>query len=127
MTIVAKTGQYPESLYDFGHAPGVSGGAIGAGSKLAIKYGYRGAKWVARRLLKPNRYTYRGAVTRGIITGTIIASQIDEFEEEVTDGIPPRQPQARKYPNRFQQGNRRRSIPNRSRRRYDRHSNCCCN
>jgi len=126
MTIVAKAGQYPDSLYDFGHAPGVSGGAVGAGTKLAAKYGYRGAKWLARRLVKPKKYTYRGAVGRGIGAGTIIAGALDEFEEEVTDVLPPRFPQAFNGSNRFKQRSRRRRATNRSSRCHHRYKNCGC-
>ncbi len=123
MTIVARAGQYPDSLYDFGHIPGVSGGAIGVGAKIAIKYGYRGTRYLVRRFLKPKKYTYAGATGRGIAIGTGIASLIGS--EDDLNG--PQLQRPIKTPNRFQQGNRRRSKFYRGGRCNDRHRhrNCC--
>lgn len=104
MTIVAPVGQYPEGLQGYGHVPGVRGGAIGTGAQIVSKLTYRGTKWLVRRLLKPKRYTYRGAVGRGIGLGTIIASQLDDFEEGI-DGEIPAGPGQETY--RFKQRNNR--------------------
>ncbi len=120
MTIVAPAGQYPEGLQGYGHVPGVRGGAIGTGAKIVSKLTYRGTKYLARRFFKPKKYTYSGAVGRGIAVGTLIASQLDDFEGEVTDGqIPP----VIQKTNRFKQGSRRRRnttcyCRNRNKHRY---------
>ncbi len=116
MTIVAPAGQYPEGLQGYGHVPGVRGGAIGTGAKIVSKLTYRGTKYLARRFFKPKKYTYSGAVGRGIAVGTLIASQLDDFEGEVTDGqIPP----VIQKTNRFKQGKyRRRNTTCNCRNRY---------
>ncbi len=119
--IVAKAGQYPDSLYDFGHAPGVSGGAIGAGTKLAAKYGYRGAKYLARRFLFPKKYTYSGATGRGIGVGTLIASQLSGEVDDL-NGIPGTP--TGKTPYKKQQRNYRQRRVYCRRRRDNRHNNC---
>jgi len=118
--IVAPVGQYPEGIQGYGHVPGVRGGAIGTFAKIASRYTYRGSKWLARRFFKPKKYTYRGAVGRGIAVGTLIGSQIDEFGEEI-DG-PIQRPI--KTTNRFKQRNRRRRYSTRNRRCQDKYCSC---
>ncbi len=126
MTIVVPTGQYYDSLETFGHLPGgPRGSTVSAVGGVAVRLAYRGAKYVVRRFLKPKKYTYRGAVGRGIGVGTLIASRLgDEFEGEVTDG--PR-PTNGKGTYRFKQRNRRQRKPARARRNYNncKHCNCC--
>ncbi len=125
MVLVQKTGQYPDSLYDFGHIPGVSGGAIGVGAKLATKYSYRGAKWLARRFLKPKKYTYSGAVGRGIGVGTVIVGLLPNPETDPLDGTFPTTDGQKT--NNFQQRNRRQRRVYRDRRcdNRHRHRQCC--
>ncbi len=125
MVLVAKTGQYPEGLQGFGHVPGVRGGAIGTGLKIASRLTYRGTKWLGSRFFKPKKYTYRGAVGRGIGAGTVIASLLPS--PEIDDLDAPFPTGNGKTPNRFQQRNRRfRKSPGNRRcdNRY-RHRNCC--
>jgi len=124
MAITAKAGQYPDSLYDFGHIPGVSGGAIGAGAKLASRYSYRGAKWLATRFFKPKKYTYIGATGRGIAIGTGIASQFSGEDDPIDGQVPTRPPKA---PYRFKQRNSRQRGFYRGGRCNDRHRyrKCC--
>ena len=104
MPIVAPTGQYPETIRGYGHAPGVRGGFVGTAAKIAARYFGRGAGRLGSRILKPKRYTYRGAVARGGAAGTIIAPFLST-EVDPLDGtyVPP----VRQTPNRFQQRNRR--------------------
>ncbi len=125
MTIVAPAGQYYDNLQTFGHFPGgPRGSAISATAGVAGKIAYRGAKWLARKFFKPNKYTYRGAVGRGIGIGTAIVGLMGDDDD--LNG-PQIQPPVRQIPNRFQQGNRRRGVfyrGCRSNYRY-RHRKCC--
>ena len=126
MTITAPAGQYYDSLQTFGHLPGgPRGSALGAGAGIAAKLAYRGARYVARRFFKPNKYTYRGAVGRGIGIGTGVASFLSGEEDDL-NGTIPGAPNFQ-TPNRFQQRNRRQRGVHSCRRRNDRyrHRNCC--
>ena len=124
MTIVAPE-SYRDNLSTLGYIPGgPRGSAVGAGAGIAGRLAYRGAKWVVRRFFKPNQYTYRGAVGRGIGIGTGIVALLNPEVDDLDGQIPTGNGQT---PNRFQQRNRRRSPANRSRRcniRH-RHRNCC--
>ena len=105
--------QIPSQYVDaqtIGNIPGVRGGAIGTVAKLAAKGIYRGTKWLSGRLLKPKRFTYRGAVGRGIAIGTGVASIIQEGNDTAVS--PPELPGTRSP----QQGNIRRSLYSNSRR-----------
>ncbi len=121
MTIVAPAGQYPEGIQGYGHVPGVRGGAIGSFAKIASKLTYRGTKYLASRFFKPKKYTYPGAVGRGIGVGTIIASQLgDDFEDGIGNAEIPTSTNG----NRYQQRNRRFRSTSRKCRRHNRR-NCC--
>ena len=122
--IVAKAGQYPDSLQGYGHVPGVRGGAIGSGAQIVSKLTYRGTKYLASRFFKPKKFTYAGATGRGIGAGTLIAGLLDSDVDDLDGTF---QPPVKQTPNRFQQGNRRFRSGYRNRRCYNRHkhSDCC--
>lgn len=122
MTIVAPAGQYPEGLQGYGNAPGVRGGFVGTGAKIAVRYGYRGAKWLARRLVKPRKYTYSGAVGRGIGIGTLVSSLLPSPDIDDINGTIPGFPG--KAPDSFKQRNNRFNRVHRCRRDNDRHRHC---
>ncbi len=123
MPLVAPAGQYYDSLQTFGHFPGgPRGSAGGAVAGVALKYAYRGAKYLARRFFKPKKTTYSGATGRGIAIGTGIASLFSEEDDLNGTQIP-----IRKTPNRQFQRNRGFRGRSRSRRSYHkcRPRNCC--
>ncbi len=110
--------QIPSQYVDaqtIGNIPGVRGGAIGTLAKIAAKGAYRGSRWFLRKFLKPNQYTYRGAVARGTLIGTGLTGILKE-EGNLDNVAPPEIPGSRP----FKQGNLRRSFHSGSRRNYDR-------
>ena len=102
--------------------PGVIGGSSRVAAGLALKYGGRVAKRLGRYVFKPGKPTLSKAVRRGTGLG-ILGGLAGDFNEEGEVISPPKIP-IRKAPYRFQQRNRRRSIPDCSRRRNYRHD-CC--
>lgn len=125
MTLVAVP-SYDKDLSTFGHYPGgPRGSAVSAASRLAIKYGYRGAKRLGRYIFRPGTPTITKALRRGSSIGIGIGTALNLGEDDL-DGQIPRSP-IRKTPNRFQQRNYRQRGTNRSRRCYHRRRDCCTN
>ncbi len=118
--IVAQPGFYNVDPETLGHLPGVRGGATGTLTKFVAKYAYRGIKRFGRRFFKPDKYTYRGAVARGIGAGTIIYPWLDEEDGSGLDSTNERPEQGSIA---IRQKYRRRYSNKRSRGGYQRH--CC--
>ncbi len=114
--------QIPSQFTDartIGNVPGVRGSIIGTGAKLFAKYAGQRALRLGRKIFFPGRYTYRGAVSRGIGLSSIypwLASD-EGFDDSPEIPAP--------FRSTFQQGSRRRRFPRSNRRsNYKRH--CCC-
>ncbi len=122
MTIVAPV-QYREDLRTLGAIPGgPRGSAIGSGLKIAYRLFRRGSGRVGRRIFAPKRYTYPGAVGRGIGAGTIVTALLPSPDiDDVNGTIPGRPPKA---PSSFQQRNRGQRRVHRRCRCDNRHRNC---
>ncbi len=121
MTLVAQPGFYDIDPETIGHIPGVRGGLIGQVARIASKYAYRGIRRFGSRFLKPKKYTYRGAVGRGITIATGIAGLLNDDDESGLDGTNERPEQGSIA---VRQKYRRRNVHYRRRRNNNRH--CCC-
>ena len=121
MTLVAQPGFYNENPQTIGHVPGVRGGLIGQVAKIASRYAYRGIRRFGSRFFRPKKYTYRGAVGRGIAVGTGISALLNDEDESGLDSTNENPEQGF---NSISQKYNRRNFHNRSRRHN--HGRGCC-
>jgi len=120
MTIYTYPGFTEDDPRFISHLPGVQGGLVGAATKIAIRLAGRGSKRVFSRLFRPKRYTYRGAVSRGIGAGTAITAGLQSGDD--LDATVPVTEEPTSSP--FQQGNQRRRVSRRSSSRHNRLCRC---
>lgn len=123
MTIYTYPGFTENDSRFISHLPGVQGGLIGAGAKIAARLAGRGARRLFSRLFKPKRYTYRGAVGRGIGAGTLATPFLTGDDLDSTIPIQEEPTNGRQIKQRVG----RRRVSRRGIRRNNRHlSRCCC-